>query len=108
MGFLNHLRLFTKTLTGMKLVKQIKSGRWPFVAIGLIMATLWGTLLFQNFLSNSSQLPDKKVQAAYGGVLPNFMAPVIRKEVHKEASEEQEPFAVKISFPRFNSFIIWQ
>lgn len=92
----------------MKLLKEIKSGRWPFIAIGLIMATLWGTLLFQNFLSTSSQIPDQQVQAAYGEVLPNFMAPVIRKEVHKEASSEQETFAVKIFFPRFNTFVIWQ
>lgn len=72
----------------MHLLYQEISKRWPFLAVGLLLAGLWASLLIQS----SAALPTENhtSQFSYGLALPNVMAPVIRKEMHKETSHENE------------------
>lgn len=72
----------------MHLLYQKLLERWPMLAIGLILAGLWATLMIQS--STALPAPNQERQLSYGLTLPNVMAPVMRREVHKEASAEDE------------------
>lgn len=75
----------------MQFFYQTLTGRWPFLILGLLLISMWGTLL----LSGPSAVltADQENKATYGLSLPNVMAPVIRKEVNKEPPEEEDNFA---------------
>lgn len=74
----------------MHFLYQKLSERWPFLVVGLLLAGLWTTLLIQSSAALPTEHPARQV--SYGLTLPNIMAPVIRQEMHKEASPEEERF----------------
>ena len=93
----------------MMLFIKTKSGWWPLVTLGLLMVTLWGSLLFNTFRFSSSHAQEWQKQAnAYEEVLPNFLAPVIPKEVHKNSPSDEENFRVGISWSRLDLFKVWR
>ena len=94
----------------MKLFNKIKSGWWPILTLGFLLVALWGTLLFNSFgFSNTASVELQKQTTAYEEVLPNFLAPVIRRDVKDSSSDEEESFALKISLSRLNYlFNVWQ
>lgn len=74
----------------MHLLYQKLSERWPILAVGLILAGLWATLMIQSSTAQPARNQEKPL--SYGLTLPNVMAPVIRRDVHKQASPEDEGF----------------
>lgn len=70
----------------MQFFYQTLTARWPFLIVGLLLISMWGTLLISG--PSSVLSADHKNKASYGLSLPNVMAPVIRKEVNKEPEEE--------------------
>lgn len=72
----------------MHLLYQKLLERWPILAIGLILAGLWATLMIQSSTALPAQNQERHL--SYGLTLPNVMAPVMRREVHKETSAENE------------------
>lgn len=94
----------------MKLFNKTKSGWWPVLTLGFLLVALWGTLLFDTFRFSDPAAADLQNQTtAYEEILPNFLAPVIRRDVQKTSSDEEESFALNISLSRLNYLInVWQ
>lgn len=67
-----------------------KSGLWPLLAIGLILAGLWGNMLLNQSGGQDSLAQLNTNSLVHPLELPNFMAPVIRKEMHKKTESEEE------------------
>lgn len=76
-----------------------KRSAWPLLAIGLLLAGLWGTIFFKNILHGKSEVTEIQEKPLYGDVLPNFLAPVVRQEVHQEAVAEDNRIRVKLEAP---------
>lgn len=65
------------------------------------MVALWGTLFFNTVPGTDTATAEGQKQTAYEEILPNFLAPVIRKDVQKQSSsEEDESAMVKIPIPK--------
>lgn len=94
----------------MKLFKKIKSGWWPLLTLGILLVALWGTLIFNSFgISDTDSVELQKQTTAYEEALPNFLAPIIRRDVKDSSSDEEESIAIKISLSRLNYlFNVWQ
>ena len=94
----------------MKLFNKIKTGWWPVLTLGILLVALWGTLIFNSSgISETASVKLQKQTTAYEEVLPNFLAPVIRRDVKDFSSDEEEPIAIKISLSRLNYlFNVWQ
>lgn len=60
------------------------------MAVGLLLAGLWATLLIQSSASIPTENHNREI--SYGLTLPNIMAPVIRKDLHKEAASGDESY----------------
>lgn len=76
-----------------------KSGAWPLLAIGLVLTILWGNMLLKDRGENGSLGHLQTNAIVHPLELPNFMAPVIRKEIHKKAeSEEDQQGIATVSF----------
>lgn len=93
----------------MKFFKNIRTGLWPILTVAFLMAGLWGFLIFNGIPASEPAGPGEQSQTAYEEILPNFLAPVIRKDVRKESSSEEESEAINISLPRLDVlFTIWK
>lgn len=81
----------------MHLLYQKISERWPFLAVGLLLAGLWATLLIQSSATLSSE--DHASQVSYGLTVPNIMAPVIQREGNNDVACEKESLSSCIRLP---------
>lgn len=86
----------------MHLLYQKLSERWSYLAVGLLLVGLWATLLIQS--SAAAPSAQSASQVSCNLTLPNIMAPVIRKEVHKEPADEH----AKLSVHHTRTLSLWQ
>lgn len=93
----------------MKFFINKKSDWWPIVTLAFLMAGLWGSIFFNGLPASEQGIPGEENNTAYEEVLPNFLAPVIRKDVRQESESEEKPVVVNITIPRLDFlFTIWK